>query len=201
MNKLLIAGSLLTAALLASSALAQARTFNVYSQLETQNVATVESETAIENFTGITRKVSGSIVFDPAARTGSGSIVVNGASIDTGNALRNEHMRSKDWFNFDGTPEIRFVTTAVRNISGERYQISGNLTLNGVTKAVSAEGTVRLTTSNQVTQQIGLKGDVLALNVRFTIKLSDFNVKHPAIGAGRVNDELTITLRAVASDK
>jgi polyisoprenoid-binding protein YceI len=200
MKKAVIFASLV-GSLLVSSAFAQSRTFNVYSQLETHNVATVESETALENFTGITRKVSGSITFDATARSGSGSIIVNGASIDTGNATRNDHMRSKDWLNFGATPDIRFQTTAVKNLSGDRYQISGNITLNGVTKPVSAEGTVRLTTANQVTQQMGIKGDVLALNIRFALKLSDFGVKSPAIAAGRVNDELQVTLRAVASDK
>ena len=165
-----------------------------------QSVFTVENETAIENFTARTNKVSGSVDFDTAAKTGSATIIVNGASIDTGMALRNEHMRSGDWFNFDKNPEVKFVTTTIRNISGDNYRVSGNLTLNGITKAVTANATVRLTKANEVTKGIGYSGDVVGIVAKFKLNITDFGAKHPAIDAGRVAKVLDATLRIVASN-
>jgi polyisoprenoid-binding protein YceI len=166
-----------------------------------QNVFTIESETAIENFTGRTNKVSGNIDFDSASKTGSATIIVNGATIDTGVALRNEHMRSGDWFNFDKNPEVKFVTTSVKNTSGDKYTITGNLTLNGITKRISSSATVRSTAANEVTKSMGFGGDVVGIVAKFKVKITDFGAKHPAIGAGRVAETLDATLRIVASDK
>jgi polyisoprenoid-binding protein YceI len=166
-----------------------------------QNVFTIESETAVENFTGRTNKVSGSVEFDGSAKTGSATIIVDGASIDTGVALRNEHMRSGDWFNFDKNPEVKFVTTSVKNTSGDKYTITGNLTLNGITKRITSSATVRSTASNEVTKSMGFGGDVVGISAKFKVKITDFGAKHPAIGAGRVAETLDATLRIVASDK
>lgn len=165
------------------------------------SVATVENNTDIENWTGRTSKISGEIVFDRSAKTGSLSVVVDGSSIDTGVALRNEHMRSADWLNFDGNKDIKFVSTRVRNISGDNYTVSGNLTMRGITKAVTATGSLKLTAASGVTESMGLKGDVVALNTKFSVKLSDYGVKHPAIQAGRVNDKLDIVVKVIASNK
>lgn len=165
-----------------------------------QNVFTIENETAIENFTARTNKVSGSVDFDTETKTGSATIIVNGASLDTGVALRNEHMRSADWFNFDKNAEVKFVTSKIRNTSGDKYRVSGNLTLNGITKAVTADATVRLTKANDVTKGIGYSGDVVGIVAKFKINITDFGAKHPAIDAGRVAKVLDATLRIVASN-
>jgi polyisoprenoid-binding protein YceI len=166
-----------------------------------QNVFTIESETAIENFIGRTNKISGSVDFDAAAKTGSATISVDGASISTGVALRDEHMRSGDWFNFDKSPEVKFVTTSVKNTRGDAYAITGNLTLNGITKRINATATVRPTAANDVTKSMGFAGNVVGITAKFKVKITDFGIKHPAIGAGRVSETLDATLRLVASDK
>jgi polyisoprenoid-binding protein YceI len=138
-----IAAGLLFATLIGQIVVnAAAVSFSVATQAENLNVMTVESETALENFTGRTNKITGSINFDAASKTGAGTIIIDGSTIDTGVPLRNEHMRSADWFNFDKNKEIKFVTTRVRNISGDNYSISGNLTLRGVTKAITTTAKV-----------------------------------------------------------
>jgi polyisoprenoid-binding protein YceI len=179
------------------------RTFNVptAAQFAAQNVFTIESETAIENFIGRTNKIGGSIQFDPDAKTGSAIITVDGASIDTGVPLRNEHMRSADWFNFDKNPEVKFVSTSIKHVSGDKYTVAGNLSLNGITKPVTADATVRLTKANDVTKNMGFGGDVVGVTARFKLNIRDYGAKHPAIGAGRVNEVLDATIRLVASEK
>lgn len=184
-----------------SLAAAAPQTFKILSENEAQNVLIVENETAVENFTGRTNKLSGSVTFDPQAKTGKGTVVIDGSTIDTGLAVRNEHMRSKDWFNFDGRPEIKFTSTSVRHVQGDRYRVQGSVTMNGITRPVTADATVRYTAANEATKAVGAKGDVLAVVAKFNVKLSDYGVKHMAVSAGRVSDVVPLTVKFIASNK
>ncbi|WP_216327595.1 YceI family protein [Deinococcus aestuarii] len=164
------------------------------------NVVTVESETAVENFTGRTSKVRGTLTFDPQAKAGGGTVIIDGASIDTGIAARNGHMRGAGWLNFDKAPDVKFTATRVTSLGGDRYRVAGTLTLNGVTRPLTTEATVRYTPASDTTRGAGLKGNVLAVSTTFKVKLSDFGVKHGQIDAGRVSNDLTLAVRFVASD-
>lgn len=186
--------------LLAAASAAPAR-FQVASASGDLNVMTVESETAVENFTGRTSKISGTLTFDPVTRTGSGSVTVDGASIDTGIANRNAHMRSASWLNFAARPEVKFTATRVERLSGDSYRVTGNLTLNGVTRPLTSSATVRYTPASDTTRSAGLQGNVLAVSTQFNVKLSDFGVKNGQITAGRVSDTLAISVRFVATDR
>ena len=117
MNKRIVIGVFTAGIAALSISLAANRAFIVPTdaKFDAQKVFTIENETDIENFTGRTNKISGTVQFDPEAKTGSANLVIDGASIDTGVPLRNEHMRSADWFNFDKNPEVKFVTTSIRN--------------------------------------------------------------------------------------
>lgn len=194
-------GILLALTALSATAFAAPVKYTVQTQLENVNVATVESETDLENFTGRTNQVSGTVNFDAAAKTGSATIVVDGKSLSTGVAARDGHMRGKDWLNFDAVPDIKFQTTSVKWVKDNTYEVKGNLTLNGVTKPVNTTATVKLTKANDVTRTMKLKGDALAITTKFNVNLSDYNVAHPAIKAGRVNNTLPITLKLIASNE
>ena len=63
-------------------------------------------------------------------------LAIQTASIDTGVADRDAHLRSADFFNADENKEIRFVSTQVER-DGDDWVITGDLTINGVTKAVT----------------------------------------------------------------
>jgi polyisoprenoid-binding protein YceI len=165
------------------------------------NVAVAESITTVENFTARTNKVSGTITFDREAKTGSGTITIDGRSFTTGVPLRDEHMASKDWLNFAQNPDIRFATTRVKYVGGDNYNVTGAFTLNGITKVIATSASVRLTEANEVTRNMNVSGDVIAFTTTFKIKLSEYGVKHPLVQAGRVNDDLKITLRAIASNQ
>lgn len=175
--------------------------FTVATKSENLNVLTVESETAVENFTGRTNKVSGSLTFDPATKAGSGSVTVSGMDIDTGIAMRNTHMRSDAWLNFEKQPDVKFTATKVTHISGEKYRVTGNLTMNGVTRPITATATVRYTPESDLTRGVGLQGDLLAVSTKFNVKLSDYGVKHPQINSGRVSNELALAVRFIAASK
>lgn len=185
-------------ALLLASAVAAPLKYAV-TDLDNVNVMTAENETDIENFTAITNKISGTVTFDAAARTGSADLTVDGASIKTGVPARDGHMVSKDWFNFAANPTIRFKTTGVTWVSGDTYKVSGTLTMNGVTKPVSTTARVKLTPANDVTRGMKIPGDALAVSLKMSVQLSDFGVQHPAIKAGRVGNTLPISLKFIAS--
>lgn len=63
------------------------------------------------------------------------TVAIDLASIDTGNATRDEHLRSTDFLDTAQFPEMTYRTTSVQP-DGERFVIDGELTLKGVTRSV-----------------------------------------------------------------
>src|SRR5207248_6412083 len=59
------------------------------------------------------------------------------ASIDTRNILRDAHLRSAAFFDVKKYPTITFTSTNVEQVGGQHYQVTGNLTLHGVTRPVT----------------------------------------------------------------
>jgi polyisoprenoid-binding protein YceI len=188
----------LAALLISSIALASTRTFKVSG---TQNLATVQSDTAVENFVGRTSKVTGELRFDPTTKIGSGVLVVDGSSIQTGNGTRDEHMRSPDWMNFNKHREIRFETSKVTHTKDDQYSVVGKLSLSGQTKDLTTTATVRFLPASDQTKQLGFTGDVINLRTQFNIKLSDFGVKIPSRSAASVSDIQRIQINVFASSQ
>lgn len=58
-------------------------------------------------------------------------------SISTNNEQRDGHLKSPDFFDTASYPTIDFVSTAFNKIDSENYKLEGNLTMHGVTNAVS----------------------------------------------------------------
>ncbi len=61
------------------------------------------------------------------------------ASVDTGVADRDAHLRSDDFFNAEKYPSLVFESTKFSQKSGSEYVLSGNLTIRDVTKAVELD--------------------------------------------------------------
>jgi polyisoprenoid-binding protein YceI len=81
--------------------------------------------------------VSGSFAIDPAdASKSSFTLSIKTDSIDTGNAKRDGHLRSPDFLNVKQFPTLDFKTTAAKAIK-DGYQVTGDLTMHGVTKSVT----------------------------------------------------------------
>lgn len=186
----------------AGSVFAAEKQFQIVSEkLSYRNVATVESESEFETFTGRTSNVTGAIKFDPATKKGSGKIVIDVASIDTGIELRNEHMRGAGWMDSAKYPTIVFETTKVEKSSGDNYKVTGKLTLHGVTKTVSTSARVRYRAAGPATKQAGFEGDVLQISSKFNIKLSDYGIVVPANIKSKVSNEVTLGISAYALAK
>jgi polyisoprenoid-binding protein YceI len=85
---------------------------------------------------------NGELQFDPANPAAS-SVAVNiePASLDTADADRDAHLRSPDFFDVEKFPTASFRSTKVEDQGGDRYRITGDLTLRGVTRPVVLEVT------------------------------------------------------------
>ncbi|MDI3536282.1 MAG: hypothetical protein PWR20_1869 [Bacteroidales bacterium] len=63
-------------------------------------------------------------------------ILIKAASINTDVQPRDEHLRSADFFDVQKYPDIHFVSTKMERTYGNNYQLTGNLTMHGVTKPI-----------------------------------------------------------------
>lgn len=66
------------------------------------------------------------------------NVTINTTSVDTNHAERDKHLRSADFLNTAKYPQATFTSTSVKK-DGDELDITGNLTLNGVTKPVTLE--------------------------------------------------------------
>ncbi|MBV4412124.1 YceI family protein [Enterobacteriaceae bacterium YMB-R22] len=83
---------------------------------------------------GTFKNFEGTFTFDennPAAD--KVNVTINTASVDTNHAERDKHLRSKDFLNSAKYPQATFTSTEVEK-NADGLNITGNLTLNGVTK-------------------------------------------------------------------
>lgn len=67
------------------------------------------------------------------------NVSINTASVDSNHAERDKHLRSDDFLNVAKHPQATFKSTAVEMTGEETANITGDLTLNGVTKPVVLE--------------------------------------------------------------
>ncbi|HEX2192934.1 MAG TPA: YceI family protein [Acidimicrobiales bacterium] len=66
-------------------------------------------------------------------------VEIKTASLDTGDARRDEHLRSDDFFAVERYPKATFRSTALRLLGGDRYGLDGELTVRGVTRPLQLE--------------------------------------------------------------
>jgi len=71
---------------------------------------------------------------DPARSFVTASVDV--ASIETGQAQRDEHLRSNDFFNAERFPKLLFSSTKIEHVDGDRWTMTGDLTIRDVTRSV-----------------------------------------------------------------
>lgn len=67
----------------------------------------------------------------------TGRVEVDLSSIDTGNEQRDGHLKSGDFFNVETNPKLVYEVHGVTKKSDDTYEVTGDLTMNGVTKPVT----------------------------------------------------------------
>ncbi|MFE1250043.1 YceI family protein [Streptomyces sp. NPDC058735] len=88
---------------------------------------------SFQEFTG-TLHLDGS---DPSRSTASLDVVMD--SIETGNADRDGHLKSADFFKTDEFPTMTFRSTEAEALGGDDYRITGDLTILGTTRPLSID--------------------------------------------------------------
>lgn len=92
----------------------------------------------ITNVTGVFEKFKGSVVIDENDISKSKvDVSIEMASLNTNIAKRDEHLRSPDFFDVAKYPTMTFVSTKVEKAGADRLNVTGNLTIKGVTKPVT----------------------------------------------------------------
>ena len=138
-------------------------------------------------------KTSGKFSMDRGAKSGSVELVIDTASVDTGDndkgtraRSRNEHLRSVDFFNAAEFPQMTFKSTKVTFNGDNPATVEGDLTLLGVTKPLS------LTLERfKCGTNPGNKKDRCGGNATGKLKRSDFGMK---TGIPAVSDEITLLI-------
>ncbi|MEM1026340.1 MAG: YceI family protein [Myxococcota bacterium] len=101
------------------------------------DVAFSVTHLAISEVTGKFKAVSGSMHFDEAnIAESSVEVTVDLSSVDTGQAKRDGHLQSADFFNVEKNPSMTFKSTKVKRAGKGKLKVTGDLTLHGVTKSV-----------------------------------------------------------------
>ena len=128
----------------------------------------------------------GTVTISPDLLTSSVSANISLASVDTNNEMRDGHLQSADFFNTEQNPTMSFVSTAVTESS-----ITGDLTLNGITKSVTLDLSYNgVAVDNYETTRAGF-------SARGELNRSDFGINFNAplgIGGLLVSDVVTIEL-------
>lgn len=91
----------------------------------------------VSNVKGTFGKLQGTVQVDDQDITRSSvNVTIDTASIDTGVAKRDTHLRSPDFLDVAKYPTMTFVSTKVARNGNNGLKVSGNLTLHGVTRPV-----------------------------------------------------------------
>lgn len=142
---------------------------------------------------------SGTIQFDEAAPEQSSlTFTINAASIDTGAADRDAHLRSEDFFAVEKYPEIIFSSSRVTKKSAERLEIEGTLTIREtaeqLTVPVTYLGSAKDPWGNA---RVGFEGEI-------TVNRKDFGLNWNAAletGGFLVGDDvkISVSLQAIGA--
>ena len=85
---------------------------------------------------GYFRDLEGTITVADDLAASTAIATMKTASVDTGSADRDGHIKSADFFDVENHPEITFVSTGISNVDGNEFDLAGDLTILGVTKPV-----------------------------------------------------------------
>jgi polyisoprenoid-binding protein YceI len=107
------------------------------------------------------------------------TVTLDAATVNTGVEARDNHLRKEEYFHVEKYPVITFTSTAVSG-TGPGFNMTGNLTLKGITKPVSFPFTVKE------------EGDGYLFEGNFTINRRDFGIGGNSLVMG---DEVKVTLK------
>jgi polyisoprenoid-binding protein YceI len=111
------------------------------------------------------RKFSSQLNFDPAKPANAkATFDVELGSVDTGAAEGDDEVAGKAWFNTKAFPTARFVSSGVKALGGNKYEVAGQLTIKGKTQDVVVPATFTA------------QGNSGVFDGSFTIRRADFSI-------------------------
>jgi polyisoprenoid-binding protein YceI len=128
-------------------------------------------------------------IAEDGTATASGTIKTD--SIDTSQADRDTHLKAPDFFDVETYPEITFQSTSIVAIDEDAYEVTGDLTMHGVTQPV----TLKTEVGGVETDPFG--NERVGLEVTGELSRSDYGMKfNMALGSGNlaVSDKVKLDL-------
>ncbi len=110
-------------------------------------------------------------------------------SIDTRNKQRDDHIRTNDFLDVQTYPTITFASTAIKHDAGNDFEVTGDLTVRGITKSITLPLEFQGAASDPFgNERIGFEGSVV-------INRKDWGVNwNAALEAGGVLVSEKVTL-------
>lgn len=139
---------------------------------------------------GSFNEFEGTATIDGDSPAGSvANVTIQVASVDTRNAQRDGHLRTNDFLDIEKFPTITFASTAITQVSGNDFEVTGDLTIKDVTKSVvlplEYQGSA---TDPYGNKRLGFEGSVAILR-------SDYGINFNAAletGGVLVSDKITL---------
>lgn len=92
----------------------------------------------ISNVKGSFRGLTGTLTLDESDPSGSQvKATIDVSTLSTGDEQRDAHLKSADFFDVAQIPQMTFESTTVKRTGEGEYQVTGNLSMHGVTKPVT----------------------------------------------------------------
>jgi polyisoprenoid-binding protein YceI len=123
--------------------------------------------------------MKGEVNYDPEnieATTFNGTLDV--ATVNSGNEMRDGHLKSPDFFDVANYPEIKFVSKSVSKVDENHAKVTGDLTIKDVTKEVVLD--VEFHGINKRPSAIDPEGqerDVAAFSAKTNLNRNDYGLK------------------------
>jgi polyisoprenoid-binding protein YceI len=135
----------------------------------------------------------GTIKFDDKKPTAAKiDVTIQTASINTDNEMRDHHLQSPDFFDAEKYPTLTFKSTSVEAAGDNKYKVTGDLTIHGVTKSVVLD-------VNYLGKDTMMGADIAGFSATTKIDRRDFGLvwgQDKLTGAGNlmVANDVNITL-------
>lgn len=135
--------------------------------------------------------IAGTVTLDEAKPAQSSvEVTIKTAAFISGIDKLDEHMKGKDFLNVEKFPTAKFVSTKVKITKDKRAEVTGELTLLGVTKSVILDVKLNKIAIHQYTQR-----KTVGFSAKTSIKRSDFGM---TFGIGAVSDEVKLSIESEA---
>lgn len=185
----MIRGMLAALALFAAAPAALAQETFVLDPAHTQVAFSID-RFGFNRVLGRFEQVSGAIVLDEAnPENSSVTAEVQMASVSAGDAVRDDHLRGERWLNVAAHPVMSFRSTSVRRTGETTAEVTGDLTLMGVTHPLTLNVTL-----NRIGESPSNRRRAAGFSATGTLSRSQFGI---AIAPQLIGDEVTITIEAL----